>query len=196
MFRYRAVKKNLSDSLKWYLFQLKDCPALLWDDTFFLAGKPKTPIMVLDTIVRGHPTLNYFEGDRILDKNTNEELGIVVYNNGFYLQNPQSSIRKNIPERHIYVCKGDKKSLEDLNKFERTPISFKYLNTIFDFGDLVAIDRDVLSVIILNKPQKINVNGVSELLYYDKDKNYKIYEGDIVNGIFVTLDTVNNIPLD
>lgn len=190
MFRYRAIRKSHTQNFKWFLFQLKDCPALLWDDAFFLVGKEETPIMLLHTIVRGHPTINMFEGDRIFDKATDEELGIVIYDNGFYLQKVGDPIRKTIPQGHIYVSIGDMESVEALNSFNRTPISFKYLNTEFDFSDLVDVDGEVLNLIVQNKPQKVNLNGVSELLYYDYGKQYKGYEGDVITGQFLTLDSV------
>lgn len=193
MFRYRAIRKNSYQNPRWYLFQLKDCPALLWDDAFFLAGKTGTPIMKYDTIVRGHPTKNLFEGDIVLDKTTNEELGIIVYNNGFFIQKFGSDIRKSIPERHIYVSKGDNRSIEVLKSFVRTPISFKYLNVEFDLGDLVAVDGDALSLIVQSKPQKVNLNGVTELLYYDWAEKYKGYDGDIIKGKFVTLYNVTSM---
>lgn len=193
MFRYRAVRKSHTQSFKWFLFQLRDCPALLWDDAFFLVGKPETPIMLLHTIVRGHPTINMFEGDRVFDKATDEELGIVVYNNGFYLQKVGDLVRKTIPDRHIYVTIGDVESVEALKSFNRTPISFKYLNTEFDFNDLVDVDGEVLNLIVQNKPQKVNLNGVTELLYYDCGKEYKGYDGDVITGQFLTLDNVISI---
>lgn len=193
MFRYRAVRKSHTQNVKWFLFQLKDCPALLWDDTFFLVGKPETPIMLLHTIVRGHPTVNMFEGDRVFDRATNVELGIIIYNNGFYLQKIGELVKKTIPEKHIYVNIGDMESVEALRDFERTPISFKYLNTEFNLSDLVDVDGEVLNLIVQNKPQKVNLNGVTELIYYDDGKQYKGYNGDVILGEFLKLDNVRYI---
>lgn len=83
--------------------------------------------------------------------------------------------------------------MEALKSFKRTPISFKYLNTEFDFSDLVDVDGEVLNLIVQNKPQKVNLNGVSELLYDDGGKHYKGYEGDVILGQFLTLDSVIHI---
>jgi hypothetical protein len=196
VFRYRAIRKSHSQSLKWFLFQLKDCPALLWDDAFFLVGKPETPIMLFNTVVRGHPKINMFEGDKVFNTNTNKEIGIVVYCNGFYMQKVGDPIKKVIPKRHIYVRKGDTESMEALMKFNRTPIVFKYLNTEFDFGDLVAVEGDVLNLIVQGKPQRVNLNGVTELIYYDEEKEYRGYEGDIFDGRFLTLESIASIKLD
>lgn len=193
MFRYRAIKKNSSATLKWYLFQLRDCPALLWDDAFFLAGKPDTPVMLFETITRGHPTSNIFEGDRIIDKRSDKELGTVVYNNGFYMQKVGDSVRKPIPTGHIYVSMGDMESIMQVREFDRTPISFKYLDTTFTFEDLVKVDGDALGLIILGKTQKVNISGVSELLYYDTASQYKGYDGDVLQGKFLSLESVLSI---
>lgn len=193
MFRYRAIRKNSYQDNRWYLFKLKDCPALLWEDTFFLAGKAITPIMRYDTIVRGHPTLNIFEGDIICDKGSNEELGIVVFNNGFFMQKNNSSIKKPIPQGHIYVSKGDTKSIEILKSFERTPIKFKYHNMEFDFSDLVKVEGDALTIMLAGKTQSVHLNSVAELLYVDRAKKYRGYKGDIVNGVFINVDNINFI---
>lgn len=196
MFRYRAIRKRPKYKSTWHLFRLSDCPALLWDDTFFLAGKPQTPVMCLDSIVRGHPSRDMFEGDYVKDSKTDEVLGVVVYNNGFYMQKESDGIRKTIPYEHIYIDKGDKESIDILHKFARTPINFRYLNTIFDFGNLVSVEGDTLNIIVRKKHHKVLLNGVSELVYYNETTNEKLFDGDIYNGTFVTIENVNRIFLD
>lgn len=192
MFRFRAIRKSSNNNKNlWYLFKLDDCPVLLWDDTFILSGKENTPVMMYDTVVRGHPKKNIFEGDYIFDKTTNEVLGIVVYNNGFFMQKNSNSVKKQIPFGHIYIGKGDKESVKILNSLERTPISFKYLNTEFNLKDLVFVDSNLLDIIITKKHKKINLKGVTSLIYYTTKNQF--YEGDMFKGSFLTLDNINLI---
>lgn len=196
MFRYRAIKKKYQGKNIWYLFSLKDCPALLWDDAFFLAGKPSSPVMLLNTIVRGHPTMDLFEGDYVYDNRTKEFLGIVVYDNGFYLQKDNSEFKKVIPTEHIYVRKGDANSIEILNTFKRTPIYFKYSGMMFKISDLVSVNGSILNIIVFKKHYNINVNNVRELLYYDEVNEESGYDGDFINGLFLNVDNVTSLSIN
>jgi hypothetical protein len=194
VFQYRAVKKGTELNYKWYLFSLSDCPILLWEDAFCLYNKKKSPILLYDTIVRGHYNYNYFEGDIIIDKMLNKELGIVVYNNGFFMQNRNTFEKKPIPDGHIYIVKANKESIDFLYTLNRTPIQFRSSELIFDFMDLVSIINDIiLNVLIMNQHRTININMVTELIYYDSTEDVKIYEGDIINGSIASIDNIKDI---
>lgn len=193
MFRYRAVKKHSFNNIKWYSFSLRDCPVFLWNDSFILSNKPNTPILVYNTIVRGHPTIDMFEGDRVYDNETNEELGIIVYHNGFFIQKESSSFKKHISLGHIYIRRGDKDSIKLLQTFNRTPIKFKYDSLVFDIEGMVFLEGDILHLIIKSKNQKVNIKYVTELLLYNEETDYMVYTGDFINGKFITINDVTNI---
>lgn len=196
MFRYRAIKKRCFSENFWYLFQPKDCPALLWDDAFFLAGKPFSPVMLYDTIVRGLPDYDLFEGDYVYDSSDGSLLGIAVYHNGFFVQKIGSSVKKPIPFKHIYVRKGDVESVSTLRKFKRTPISFKYLDVIFEFDDFVSVEGLTLYTIVSGKCCMVNLSGVKELLYYDETTGIRGYDGDVFDGHFLDINTVSSVSID
>ena len=196
MFRYRAIKKRCFNENIWYLFQPKDCPALLWNDTFFLAGKPSSPVMLFDTIVRGLPDFDLFEGDYVYDTDDGKLLGIAVYHNGFYVQKIGSDIRKPIPFEHIYVEKGDMESVKALQQFKRTPISFKYLDVVFELDAFVSVEGLTLCTIVSGKCYMVNLSGVKELLYYDETTGIRGYDGDVFNGHFLDINTVSSVSID
>lgn len=193
VFRYRAIRKRPIDKTIWHLFKISDCPALLWSDTFFLSAKENTPVMCCDSIVRGHPDIDMFEGDYVKDEHTGEVLGIVVYHNGFYMQKVGSEFRKPIPQNHIYIDKGDRQSVSELANFDRTPLYFKYLNNIFDLGDFVSVEGDALNVIIRKKHYRLLLSCISELIYYDEITEEKVFDGDVYNGEFIHLDNISSI---
>lgn len=190
MFSYKAVKKSRVKQIKWYSFLLKDGPALLWDDSIFLSGIKGSPILLLNSIVRGSKTLGYYEGDKVVDKTSKEVLGVIVYCNGFYMQKNRDDIRKEIPLGHIQVCKGDNESLQVLHELERTPVSFKHFDIYFNFSDIITTQGETLEIMLFNKVRKINLLDVHELIYFNEVTGYKCYEGDVINGVVMTINNI------
>lgn len=190
MFRFRAIRRSCPESSRWYHFQIEDGPVIFNDDCFFLCGKENTPIMFFDTIVRGHPTLKFFEGDYIYSSYDNSFLGLVVYNNGFFMQKIGESVKKEIPLSHIYVKRGSYGSTRELLKFERTPILFKYDTTEFSIMDIVSVSGGVMSLMLRTHQQRINTSGVFCMLYHNEATHTSEYEGDIFDGKILTIDNV------
>lgn len=192
MFRYKALTTRKNRVKKgWFYFEFRDCPAMLWENLFFLAGRVNTPIMYFSSIVRGHPTLNIFEGDRVFDKVTKEEIGVIVYDNGFKVQQGGTTCKKELSLEHIYVVEGDRYSVRSINQLERTPIEFKSSGIVFDFTNLVSIQKGVMCLISSKKTIQVDSERVSELIYYEAKSGFKVFDGELIKGDFVTMDTIS-----
>ena len=171
------------------VFNLKDCPTYLMENQIILSGKNGSPILEADTITRGMADKDIFEGDLIYKEK--EFLGYVIYNNGFFMQKKFSSHKKEIPSSHIYVKRGNRESIKIIQTFERNPILFKHNETIFSFIDLVNSKGNTLNVLHRKKFRRVITQAVTELIAVSGTTS--IFEGDLFNGKFITLDNVTSI---
>lgn len=176
MFLYRALKKTKCNK-EWINFSIKDCPALLWDDVFFLVNKPDD-FLIYSSISRGDPNTGLFEGDIVYCSETNTRIGVIIYSNGFYIQNDNSNDKKVIQQGHIYVVNGDMTTMSVIiNNNNRTPILFKHNNGLeFGFINFVYTECNDLCILIGKKVHSVPFNKINELINFDIEENVKIYE--------------------
>lgn len=90
-------------------FNIEDAPVVVAEGQVALFGsKTCHEIIKLNTITRGD---RFFEGDKVVDADTEGLLGYIRYQKGFLLQTESGEL-KEIPEGvHIKVMEGDKASI-------------------------------------------------------------------------------------
>ena len=193
-FKYRAILKNYSSNKYWWNFSIEDCPALIYIDTFILTGVEGSPLLLFDTIVRGDKDSNIYEGDIAVNKYTEEVEGIVVYDNGFFVQKDNRSDKKVIDLNHIYLKKGNLESIGVLLSFyNRTPIRFKSQSIEFGFEDMTFISNNFINAMIKNKVCRFRVNSISELIYFNSTDERSIYSGEFIGANIASLNNVQNL---
>ena len=193
MFRYRAIRNRPYPATQWFKFGIEDCPAYIDKKRFILCAKENTPILELSCVVRGHPKYDMFEGDIVMDKATNQRLGLVVYKNGFFMQKTEKSYREVIPFKHIYLKRGTRATIKRLQTLDRTPIVFCYDNQTFNFQNFVSVDGVYLNIVENKVWKRIPIHNIREIVYQDKENNITVFDGDFVNGTPVTIDNVGEI---
>ena len=193
MFRLRGIKKRNIGVDLWYDFEFKDCPTLAYEDCFFLAGKVDTPLMYYDSIVRGHPTIDMFEGDLVFDKETDERIGTIVYYNGFKMKLLGEDVLKNISTDHIYLRRGNRDSIKEISNYKRTPIMYKVKSMPFNFRNTVKVKGQVLHLVVRKEYYKVLIHNVSELLYENDVTGETVFSGEMVCGKFISLDNIATI---
>jgi len=165
-------------------FTIADCPILVQSAVVALSAIDNSRLLRYQTIVRGDESSNIFEGDIILNNETNEKLGIVTYKKGFKMQNTEGAL-KNIPGRdHIKIEEGNKETINLLRNKNRSPLRFCALGKVFS---IPAISYSLAGQIyfkynkgfIAIKPDQVrhstgfNFNGV-ELAFGDE------YNGGVI----------------
>lgn len=194
MFRYRAVKKLRKINIKnAEVFTVRDCPVQIGTDSLILVQRPGSHVLLLNTLSRGHPTLDIFEGDYVYDKTTDEQLGVVVYNNGFNVQKNELSFKKLSDLGHIYMRRGDEDSFSLLNSVQRTPICFRHNKRVIELSDFISLSGGYSYLFKNGRAEIINTANLAELLYYDKETDTKRFEGDFVDGDFLSIDNISPI---
>lgn len=184
VFRFRA----LSYENEFVKFKLTDCPNILNSTTFFLNKIFKSPKLYLPAM-RGHPTEDIFEGDYVYDKNTDELLGIVIYNNGFGWTKISEDFKESLTMDHIYLKEGDSNSLKLLCSKTVTPTLFRYIRGnpyIFRMNEIVCAEGDVLDILQSRRNNKARFSELSCLCCITEDGE-KLFEGDFYNNKIVDI---------
>lgn len=149
---FKAMSLN-GEPLK---FTLGDCPIHIGGNKGALAGVVGSKLFIRDTIVRGYALedgTEVYEGDFIIDKSSNKEIGIVVYNAGFYIHT-KDGVEKKVPEaRHILVKQGSIESV-DIVCYEmlRSPIEFKYNDSVFHLENFVCKKNGIIVLSNISTP--------------------------------------------
>lgn len=167
-------------------FTIADCPVRISETKIALLGKPMSKILDIRSITRGNDW--YFEGDVIVDAETDEELGVVVYAGGFYLHTNECEI-KDIPSvAHIKVREGNERSISlALSCESTTKLGFGYKGNhislksfITKVGEYVALE----GVVALVRPEDIHVfTGL-----YSEEDGRPLYFEEEYRGGSVLLD--------
>lgn len=118
-------------------FTFADCPVVVTDSQVALFGRVWSPILDLKTITRG--TAGIYEGDIIVDKSTGEELGYVIFSEGFCLYTSEGNLKKIPPRNHISVKTGNKKTMQFVTALHcRTILCFTYKHLVLTIDSFVT----------------------------------------------------------
>jgi hypothetical protein len=129
-FRCRNVDNDI------VYFNLNQCPVLIYDDLVALKKITGSKFLVRNSIARFSTSLNAWEFDNVVDELGNN-VGTIVYNNGFYIY-LDSGCRTTFDKEKYKVVPADFMDLLAAIKFkDRTEMLFKSEGTIFSFSDIV-----------------------------------------------------------
>lgn len=94
------------------VFEVKDTPVVIANDKLaLLAPGAPTDIMKLSTVTRGD---RFFEGDKVVNKDTSEVYGYVCYVQGFKMQALDGTVKEIPTDDYIQVEEGDSVSISDV----------------------------------------------------------------------------------
>lgn len=127
--------------------RLEDCPVQVGADEFALMEVEGSSLVRGKTIVRHDEETGLTEGDVILDKSSKEELGMVVYSGGFYMQDSDGNL-KEIPDReHIKVWYGSRALRERVTDNPiRSPLLFSCNGKSFDLRAILMLENGMLVI--------------------------------------------------
>ena len=170
-------------------FHIGDCPSRIGANLGALTGIPNSKLFVHDTIVRGFDAGNgvhIYEGDIIVDKATDKELGVVTYAGGFAYQDRQGHRKPIDITGHIYVKEGTDSTIDFVcNEVERSDIKFKHGREVFHLKDFVCKVNDV--VVLSSTSEPIMQNNIKSFTGLQIDDTL-LFIGDYFDGGDVVLN--------
>lgn len=119
----------------WVEFTLHDLPTPISKDEFILLAKPNTPRVLLNTIRRGDPDTNLYEGDVI---ECDGSKWLICYERGFY------AINNDYVSKYLYTIRnftflGTNLDIPmEVQNSLRTKYLFKYDKSVFRLQDIVG----------------------------------------------------------
>lgn len=121
-------------------FTLEDCPVFLRNDQVVLARHEGSDILHAGTIVRKDKTTGVAEGDCLFQKGVYQ--GVVVYNQGFKVQNADGRICEFKPGKDIEVREGKKAEMcTATHSSSRQAIAFFYKGRAFSMKALLQYEE-------------------------------------------------------
>lgn len=160
---------------------MKDIPVMMFEDKFVLMNKPGSPILRADTIMRGEPFYNVYEGDVI---EADGDIWLVCYERGFY------AINENYVIRFLYKF-NDIKFIDRHDNVTGLPtvtfkkkFLFKIKDQVFVLNDIVGAYSGDCIFRTYSEPVKV------ETIQQDCGLRYNgnlMFLGDTVDGSTVEL---------
>lgn len=170
-------------------FTLGDCPINLGSNRGALSGLPGSPLFHLDTITRGFELSNgkkVFEGDLAYDSASDELVGYVVYNKGFFIQTQRGLQIEIDTASHIYMRDGDINSIDKVvYEMQRTPLIFKCDSKQFFLDHFVCKKKGVICLYAHSKA--VTEEDIKNYTGVDIDGYNKVFYGDFVSGGLVVM---------
>ena len=174
--RTRTLETNA-----WYNFTLNDIPTKYDDDHIALLADAGSPLLRIDSVVRGDLESGLYEGDIIEFEGTQY---IVCYERGFY------AISNDYVIKNLYQVKGCEVVSDYWTTDFKIPIRlrkkqlYKYDNLNFKLTDIIGHWANKIVIRASNRPIPPEECQQECCLSYE---GRKIYFGDMVNGCPVIL---------
>lgn len=166
-------------------FTLSDCPVVVSGTLMAITGRRLSPLIQIASIVRGDLELGLFEGDKLY--NGEDELGQVVYVQGFKLLKLDMTVEKLPNLKHIQVVKGNRESLLQVCSFkDRTPLQLVYNNELSSLERLVEKTKDG-QYALLNTRRLVDEYEFNLYTGYTDNTDIHIRFNQIYNGGVVCL---------
>lgn len=171
--RFKALNRPNPDNEVLSYFGLEDSPVHLWDNTCALISKNNSNTFRADTVMRGTDDGTIWEGDYVYSKDTDEYLGLVVFNEGWKVVNYPGFIQRTLDMDHMYLQKGNRKSIQNVSGIkERTPIVFIYEGYYFSFKNIIKCIDGVLEITVIGNRLSIPLDKIKPVYYQDREGNY------------------------
>lgn len=178
----------------WVEFSLKDLPVPVDAKHFALLARNDSPILDMQSIRRGDPETDLYEGDVICD---NDNIWLVCYERGFYVINEAYVVKHFNQLSNFKVL--DTKENYPINislKLKRRHL-FRYNQTIFYMHDILGAINGKLLINLLTDP--IDVDKIDQECAFTFQQ-HKAYLGDPVGDDVIHLEHgrlyANGVDLD
>ena len=171
-------------------FALDSCPVSISKDAVALIGAKGSKLLQAGTIVRGNEENGIFEGDVVYDGD--KKIGIIIYSQGFVMQDLEGALKK-IPEgEHIKVKVGNSQTVKEANNCElKSTLLLQYQDESFPIQSLMFKTNGML---VVSKLRNVLIEPV-DLMFstgYCRDDGTQICFGEFYKGGTVVLH--NNVP--
>ena len=169
-----------------YYFSMSDCPICINDRVVALVAKRNSPLLLLNTIVRGMDDEDIFEYDYVSCAKTKRFKGYVVYIDGFYSFNPKT--KECVPlheiEDFIILPNTTRTCVTELEEV-RSPIKFMSNGDVFNFKRCVYFDKDIIFTDLTKLTKSANRNSISFLTGLEKGGKVLPFDKMVADGVIV-----------
>ena len=163
-------------------FTIADCPILIRDSEVALSGcYSATDVLKYDWIIRGDEETGIFEGDVVVEEETEEVIGYVTYKCGFHVQGCDGSLKKLKDLSHIKMINGSKETISLLKRENRSPIRFSADGLCFSIKSIMCKSADSLYVVDSSNVVRVDVDRVRDATGFIVNGKELAY-GDRVQG--------------
>lgn len=175
------IMKALTPDGDWVEFTLNDMPLLFSDNLFVLTKRNNSPHLLYNTIRRGDPETNLYEGD-VIEMDGTEWL--VCYERGFYIINKDYNIRHFTNLNEFYVQGTCTEHSIDIPATFKNKHLFRYGESLFTLKDIVGSYNDKLILRFAKEP--VSVEDVDQECCCTYKKT-KLFFNDVIEDSRVVL---------
>lgn len=171
-----------------YCFSMSDCPVCINDRVVALVAKSNSPLLLLNSIVRGLDDKDIFEYDYVSCSKTRKFIGYVVYIDGFYAFNPKTKECTPLGELEDFIVlpNNTRTCMTELEEL-RSPIRLISNGDVFSFKRCIYYDNDVIYTDLAKLTKLANRNSISFLTGLEKGGKVLPFDKMVSDGV-VTLN--------